>query len=333
MIKKLSLILSFVGIFAFLFTACEKDPASDKMDGKGTLKLSITDSPIDTDGITGVYITFIDVMYHNPDNDGWYSFEDFEGPQVYNLLDLTRGETDLLGFFELEAGTYTQLRFMLETPTMGGGNHSNPGCWLEFEDGSEVPLFVPSGAQTGYKAVGQFTVPANGTVSVTADFDVRKSVVKAGNSGKYILKPTIRLVVDDQAGAIAGDVFNIAEDHQIVIYAYEGGTYTEDEAADPEPETPRFPNAVVSDPVDEDGHYYLAFLAPVSYDLVIVLNLDGEFSQVLGLVEGISVEPREIAYVDIDLDNFYDDENGNGDDDENGNGNEDENDNGNGDDD
>lgn len=313
MIKKLSLILSFAAIMAFIFTACEKDPASGNMDGKGTLKLSITDSPIDTDGITGVYITFIDVMYHTPDDDEWYSFDDFEGPQTYNLLDLTRGETDLLGFFELEAGTYTQLRFMLEAPVMGGGNHSNPGCWLEFEDGSEVPLFVPSGAQSGYKAVGQFTVPANGTVSVTADFDVRKSVVKAGNSGKYILKPTIRLIVDDQAGAIAGDVFNIQEDHQIVIYAYEEGTYTEDEATDPEPETPRFPNAVVSDLADETGHYYLAFLAPVSYDLIIVLNLDGEFSQVLGLVEGVVVESNEVTFADIDLEDYYQEDEDNGD--------------------
>lgn len=312
MIKKLSLLLSIAGLMIFLFSACEKD--NNITDGKGTLKLSITDSPIDTDGITGVYITFIDVMYHTPDDDEWYSFEDFEGPQTYNLLDLTRGETDLLGFFELEAGTYTQLRFMLEAPQMGGGSHSNPGCWLEFEDGTEEPLFVPSGAQSGYKAVGQFTVPANGTISVTADFDVRKSVIKAGNSGKYILKPTIRLIVDDQAGAIAGDVFNIQDDHQIVIYAYEEGTYTEEEAADPEPETPRFPNAVVSDLVDEDGYYFLAFLAPLTYDLVIVLNLDDEFDQVLGIADGIVVESNEVTTADIDLDDYYQDENGNGDD-------------------
>jgi hypothetical protein len=312
MIKKLSLLLSIAGLMIFLFSACEKE--NNVTDGKGTLKLSITDSPIDTDGITGVYITFIDVMYHTPDDDEWYSFEDFEGPQTYNLLDLTRGEIDLLGFFELEPGTYTQLRFMLEAPQMGGGDHSNPGCWLEFEDGTEEPLFVPSGAQSGYKAVGQFTVPANGTISVTADFDVRKSVIKAGNSGKYILKPTIRLIVDDQAGAIAGDVFNIQDDHQIVIYAYEEGTYTEEEAADPEPETPRFPNAVVSDLVDEDGYYFLAFLAPATYDLVIVLNLDDEFDQVLGIAEGIVVESNEVTTADIDLDDYYQEENGNGDD-------------------
>jgi hypothetical protein len=38
-------------------------------------------------------------------------------------------------------------------------------------------------------------VPVNGTVVVTADFDVRKAVVLAGSS--YILKPTIKLIVND----------------------------------------------------------------------------------------------------------------------------------------
>jgi hypothetical protein len=93
------------------------------------------------------------------------------------------------------------------------GQISNPGCYLEFEDGSTENLYVSSGAQTGYKTVGSFTVPINGSVDVTADFDVRKSVVEAGVTGMYLLKPTIRLVVENQAGQIAGSVSNIPEDN------------------------------------------------------------------------------------------------------------------------
>jgi hypothetical protein len=52
---------------------------------------------------------------------------------------------------------------------------------------------------------------------VTADFDVRKSIVKAGASGKYILKPTIRLVVDNQAGCIKGDVTNAPEAAKVLF--------------------------------------------------------------------------------------------------------------------
>ena len=76
-----------------------------------------------------------------------------------------------------------------------GSHKTNPGCYIEFADNSTEPLFVPSGGETGYKAVGQFEVPVNGTVEVTADFDVREAVVVAGS--RYILKPTIKLIVND----------------------------------------------------------------------------------------------------------------------------------------
>lgn len=292
--RKISFILAIVGLFAVAFVACEKDN-----DGQtGRLVLSITDAPIDTDGITGVFITFTEIQYHISGNN-WASFSDFEGPRKFNLLDLTRGETDLLGDLELEAGKYTQLRFILDAPDYAQGPPSNPGCYLEFENGETQPLFVPSGAQTGYKGVGTFEVPANGTVEVTADFDVRKSIVKAGASGKYILKPTIRLVVNDQSGTIKGNVFNIPENTQIVVYAYESGTYDESETDEPAPEEIRFPNAVSSDRVCEQNKYHIAFLAPTEYDLIVVANVDDEFSEVLMIIEDVTVESRKITEMDI----------------------------------
>jgi hypothetical protein len=83
---------------------------------------------------------------------------------------------------------------MLDIPEKGS-HKANPGCYIEFADNSTEPLFVPSGNETGYKAIGQFTVPVNGTVEVTADFDVREAVVVADSS--YILNPTIKLTVND----------------------------------------------------------------------------------------------------------------------------------------
>lgn len=292
--KKFSLIMVIVSLMAFAFVGCEKD--SDK----GTLRLSITDAPIDSDGITGVFITITDIQYHISGNN-FASFPDFQGPKVLNLLELTHGASELLGNLEMEAGTYTQLRFILNASTFGMGTPANPGCYLEFEGGATIPLFVPSGAQTGYKGVGMFTVPVNGTVEVTADFDVRKSIVEAGVSGMYILKPTIRLVVNNQAGKIVGSVTNIPEGKGIAIYAYEAGTYTADEANDPPVETPRFPNAISSDLVSESGSYHIDFLAPVTYDLVVVSLVDGEFEQVLGIVEGVLVESSKTTVQSIDI--------------------------------
>jgi hypothetical protein len=289
------LLFSFIIIPFFLFTACEKENGET-----GTLKLYITDSPIDSDGITSVYITVTGIHYHTAEN-GWQVVDEYEGPKKFDLLELQRGESELLGSFKLEAGTYTQIRFLLDAPLRGGGPPSNPGSYLVFQDGSEQNLFVPSGAQTGYKAVGTFTVPMNGTVEVTADFDVRKSVVKAGASGKYILKPTIRLQVNDQAGQIEGEVLNIPAETETVIYAYKSGKYEEPEADDPAEEEIRFPNAVSSDMADEDGYFHIAYLAPGTYDLVIVSMVEGEFSQVLGKVGDVLVESNKTTSVEVNI--------------------------------
>jgi len=158
--------------------------------GTGTLKLYLSDAPLDAENVAGVYITINEIQYHR---DGqWIRCGEFEGPQTYDLLELTRGNSTLLGELTLPAGNYTQIRFMLDIPEKGS-HPTNPGCYIEFADNSTEPLFAPSGGETGYKATGYFEVTANGTVEVTADFDVRKAVVVAGSS--YILKPTIKLMV------------------------------------------------------------------------------------------------------------------------------------------
>jgi hypothetical protein len=288
--KRLSLLLS-IAFFSVLLFSCEKDEINNQdLDGKGIVNLYLTDAPIDAEDVTGVYITVTGIEYHKAD-EGWITAEEFGEPQVYNLLELTDGKSEMLGSFTLEAGLYSQIRFMIEAPDMGDGfNPSNPGCWIEFADESTAPLFVPSGGQTGYKAVGRIVVPENGEITLTADFDVRRSVVMRPNHDTYILKPVIRLIANDEAGRIMGAVENAPEDVDMVVYAYESGTYTEDEAATPEGDDPRFPNAVTSDKVGAEYDFQLWYLAAGDYDLVLVSSVDGEFQEVLQVDEGIEVE-------------------------------------------
>jgi len=286
-------VLSLVAVF--IFTGCEKNNKNT-----GTLNLSITDAPVDLSDVEGIWLTITEIQYHMNDGE-WMTFEEFVGPQEFNILELTNGESALLGSFEMEAGIYTQLRFILDAPEFGGPDISNPGCYIEFKDASTAPLFVPSGHETGWKAVGQFVVPSNGEVSVTADFDARKSVFETG-AGRHTLKPTIRLIIDDQAGQIAGGVTNIPEGVDIVVYAYEDGTYTEAEADDPaDEETPRFPNAVTSSMLCDTDCYHLSFLAPMVYDLVVTSSIDGEFQEVLGIIEDVVVESRKTTNMPIDI--------------------------------
>ena len=160
--------------------------------GTGTLELYLSDAPIDAENVTGVYITINEIQYHLGEQ--WITCEEFEGPKTYNLLELTGGNFTLLGDLTLPGGHFTQIRFMLDIPEMGQ-NPASPGCYIEFADNSTEPLFVPSGNETGYKAIGRFEVTADETVEVTADFDVRKAVVITHS--RYILKPTIKLIVNN----------------------------------------------------------------------------------------------------------------------------------------
>jgi hypothetical protein len=183
--KKFLLMGIILAMLAALGVGCGQASAT------GTLALYLSDAPIDAANVTGVYITINEIQYHL--NDQWITCQGFAGPQTYNLLELTGGNSTLLGNLTLPAGNYTQIRFMLDIPELGS-HPSNPGCYIQFADNSTEPLFVPSGNETGYKAVGQFTVPVNATVEVTADFNVEEAVAVADSS--YILKPTITLIVN-----------------------------------------------------------------------------------------------------------------------------------------
>jgi hypothetical protein len=292
--KKLVFLILTIALTTF-FTSCNKEA------GSGILKLSLTDAPIDGADVTGVYITINEIQVHSPSR-GWITMEDFEGPKKFNLLDLTRGESEILGSLQLEGGTYTQIRFFLDAPETGAGRPVSPGCYIEFADESTEPLFVPGGSQSGFKAVGAFRVPVNGIVELTADFDVRKSVHHTGmGSPRYILRPVIRLIVENQAGAIRGNVTNIPDDTGIVVYAYEKGTFAAEEANDPVGEAVRFPGAVSSDRVCELGVYKIAFLAEGFYDLVVTSIEGDEFGEVLGIIENIKVESRKTTIQNLDL--------------------------------
>ncbi|MFU8842510.1 MAG: DUF4382 domain-containing protein [Bacteroidales bacterium] len=296
--KKSSLIFAIAFPFFIFLTSCQKD--SDSTSGNqdpGRVILSLTDSPIDQEDVVSVFITFTRIDYRL---DGeWYTFDEFDEPVTIDLLELTNGQTVLLGDFNSGSGVYSELRFILDAPELNGPEPGNPGCYILFEDGTTQPLFVPSGAQSGFKAKGSFTVPAHGIVHVTADFDVRKSVVVAGNSGKYILKPVIRIVVNDHAGSIQGTISNASAFGTLILYVYEHGTYDESEADDPEEGFNRFPNAVSSS-VATGSTYMLPFLVEGMYDVVLTEYIDGEFEGVLLVVEGVEVKAGEVTTLNLD---------------------------------
>ncbi|NBC28490.1 MAG: DUF4382 domain-containing protein [Spirochaetes bacterium] len=270
-----------------------------------TLSLNLTDAPLDDPSVTGVFVEIEKIEYRLSDDEGGEFFTvdsyDPENPNnPYNVLELTGGTVTPLGDIAIPSGSYNSLQIRLY---VGGPDKASqtppttPSSFVDYNDNgvfddTDEALFIPSAAQTGIKLnAPEFTVPENDQVTITADFDARRSVVTAGASGRFILKPTIRLIVDDQAGSIAGDISGSNTDSRYTVLAYEDGAYEESEAANPGDEATRFPNAVSSSPAeDNDGDgdldYEIAFLAAGTYDLYVAeyqaTNTDGEYVYVGG---------------------------------------------------
>ena len=254
----------------------------------GVMSLSITDAPPQLPGtVTAVYITVTGIEFNY---DGkWTDVNDFEfendeieknnfQPQKLDLFALRDGESLHLGDIVLPVGHYKEIRFKLDAPEKNGKVKSNPGCYIEFgEDEAVAPLFVPSGAQSGYKGKGEFDITKDAKIKIMADFNVEKSIVVAGNSGKYLLKPVIRLVTTELSGTMNGTVVDIEnfseEKDDLVVYAYEAGTYgstyLEDDEKVPNSDGKHFSNSISSTDVNmSDGNFTLSFLEEGAYDLV-----------------------------------------------------------------
>jgi hypothetical protein len=267
----------------------------------GTVTLAITDAPVDNPDINGVWLTIGQVQYNlGSDDSGWQSFGDFTGPQKINLLDYQNGLAFLLGSLQLPSGDYHQLRFLLDITDQSAAPPASPGCYVSFKDGSTAPLFVPSGMQTGYKAVGSFQVPVNAVVNITADFDLHKSLRLTQNGQRYLLQPTIRLVVDNQAGTIEGNVANLPSE-KVMVFAYASGAYVDSEAAVQSGGT-QFPNSAAAAVVDPATQAYkIGFLAAGQYDLVVAtVNADTTLS-LKGFAPDVSVQSGQTTHQDFDM--------------------------------
>ena len=181
---------------------------SASSDGQGTLRMSLTDAPACYDH---VYVTVQQVRVHQsgsadaPDG-GWIDIP-LAAPQRVDLLTLTNGVLSELGQTELPAGTYHQIRLVLAA----NGNsapYANAIVLAGDATGTEIPLKTPSGQQSGLKLNAQLEVEANELLDVVLDFDACKSIVKAGNSGQYLLKPVIAVfpLVGTSGEAVEGYV-------------------------------------------------------------------------------------------------------------------------------
>ncbi|MDT8342503.1 MAG: DUF4382 domain-containing protein [Longimicrobiales bacterium] len=270
-------------LLALLAGACDstdpvgvnpEDPSADPTAAgeAATLRLLLTDAPSDYIAEANVDIGRVELI---PAGDGPPIVLAEDGTDGYvNLLDFQQAATMVLAEAEIEAGTYAQLRLIVEGAkvTLAEGFH--------FRDGSqEMDLKVPSGAQTGIKLVlkdgnGDPLEIVPGEMVLVLDFDVNRSFVAQGNPHtpaglkSMLFKPTIKVTGLDVAASISGTVSTLLDGvsvagRVVIAEPTDGGDLTDfghqSEAG--------------TGVTDENGDYTIFFLVPGEYE-VSVMDLE-----------------------------------------------------------
>ncbi len=170
-----------------------------------TLNVGLTDAPTSLAGVTSVVITVTGVDVQ-PTNGSAIHFQ-LDNPLPQDLLKLQQGNVaSLVNGAKVPAGSYEWIR--LDLDTSAGKDYV-----LVCADGTttcaspdNVPLTIPSGAETGLKIVRGFTMPVNGAIHLVIDFNVNSSIIPIPNSASWTMKPVLRVVQTDTVGSIAGTI-------------------------------------------------------------------------------------------------------------------------------
>jgi hypothetical protein len=196
--KYLYIIIFMTGI---IFTGCTEDNNTNPPLGdQGRLKIHLTDAPADYDEVN---ITFSSIEIHREDT-GWFTVS--TEIQNVDLLTLRNGATVLFADTILSVGKYTQIRLHIVDAEV-------------VVDGITYPLEIPSGDQSGLKLIHPFEIIPDFTVELLLDFDAHRSIHQTGN-GRYIMKPTIRVVPIIISGVMTGRILPV--EANAFVWTYHG---------------------------------------------------------------------------------------------------------------
>jgi hypothetical protein len=243
----------------------------------GTLRLALTDAP--SCGFDHVNVTVAKVRVHKSasageSDQGWSEIVLTPAKRI-DLLALTNGVLEELGQTALPAGKYTQMRLVLA---------DNAGIWPPANSlvlsSSEVPLDTPSATQSGLKMNVDIDIEENKVADFVLDFDACKSVVTRGKSGKYNLKPVVRVIprLSDAGQRIVGYVDMSVASTATTISVQSGG------------------QVLKSTPPDTATGKFVLYPVPAgTYDLVITAP-----NRVTTLISGVPVVTTSYTYVGSD---------------------------------
>lgn len=276
----------------------------------GLLTLGISDGPIHD--AEKVCITFNEIEFKGS---GPSSTVVLDPPEKVNLLDFQgKNAAPILVNHELLAGEYQWMRLGIDAlrgsnggaGDTGGDSCDGEGSYIVMSDnGGVYNLYVPSGANTGLKLVGGFTVPINGSANFTAEIDLMKSITTPpGLDPDVILRPTIRLVNNVDAGTLTGMVhedYATATDCEPAVYVFDNGvTPNAIDDGDVVDQDDPVATAMVNDQMNTNGqieyHYTVGFLLAGDYE--VAFTCDGiDFQPPEGI--GAPILSSQITTVDF----------------------------------
>lgn len=246
----------FVALISLLLAACE-----------GELQIRLTDAPADDATAVNIEITGVELLTEA----GAAETYEFDEARTINLTDLTGGRTvTLVSDDDTPGGTYTGVRLLINAAA--GTSDST----ITLSDGGEFPL-VLSSAGGGSRSVSRnFTVEEDERTALTIDFDLRRSILEpTGTSTDYRLAPRLRLVLDDDAGALSGTVAEASitdadcdnggnNDIGNVVYVFSGSNATVSDLDNSVDDAITY-GAVELDDVSGEYSYTVGFLPEGSY--------------------------------------------------------------------
>lgn len=193
------------------FASCSDDKIGDPENGSRVI-LKLVDAEGDYEEVN---VEIVDIQYNASDEEnGWQSFDPEGGyPIQTDLTELIAGNELLLSDEVIPSGWMQQIRLVL--------SENNT---LKIEGQSElIPLKTPSAQQSGLKIKLNQELDPGFSYTFILDWDVQRSVVKAGNSGQYILKPVIRANAEVNSGSVSGVVVaDIIGDESTDLFPKEG---------------------------------------------------------------------------------------------------------------
>ncbi len=260
-----------IGTLGFFQMSCEDSTNDPDPDSSGTLKVSITDSPIDSPDVKAVFVTVTEIKVDGK------TFDGFKGPKTVNLLELQNGNSSSLGDGNFNAGTFNKITLVLDYEKDQSG--AAPGCYVQKADNTKQKLQLTGSAQNSIDlTTKEFIVKEGTTTDIVLDFDLRKAV-KSETSGSQTtysfvsygeLQSSIRLVERTSAGNITGkiDNYNANTMGNVVVYVYKKGTFNQSTETQGQGDGKiQFKNAITSTKIDANGNFKAAFLEQGDYEV------------------------------------------------------------------